>query len=79
MTFESFFFGPLSKENCEYFYIVMVLYALFGFILLVSAPGILMSRAHFRFKMNTLASIGSVLLGYYVMRLQYTVCTNAIP
>lgn len=79
MTFESVFFGPLSKDNCNFFYIVMVLYAVFAVFLLVGSPMMLMSRERMRIKVSMIMLVAGAFMTYFVMRLQYNMCINVVP
>jgi hypothetical protein len=80
-SFMDRFFGPLSKEYCNYFYIVSIIFAI-SFVFIIISILYLMVTNIKKFDMSltisSLSSLISLLAAYLVNRLLYTMCVKTI-
>lgn len=78
--FMNYFFGPLPKEYCLYYYFLAILSALIfvmtflSFVLIVVKSKKIKSGMWFGM-FNTLLTI---FIGYFVSRLMYTMCIKSL-
>lgn len=80
MDFDSVF-GPLSKENCQYF----LVFSIIGFIFMILAILgliIVILKSGKKLDMNLVINMVMVILGYFLTyysnRLLYTICYRAL-
>ena len=75
-TLEQLFFGPYSREFCNYFYFLMIITFIF-FIVAVIQTGYLL----FKQKIGIVDGIMAVVVPfimYFTERLMYSICISAI-
>lgn len=76
----NYFFGPLPKEYCLYYYFLSVISAIIFVITLLSFIVAIAKSKKVKFgtmiaMFNTLLSL---FIGYFVSRLLYTMCTRSL-
>ncbi len=75
-----YFFGPLPKEYCLYYYYLTIFSAITFMLTFFSFSMVLMKSK--KIKSNALLSMLSVLIslfiGYFTSRLLYTMCVKAL-
>ena len=80
MDFMNYFFGPLPKEYCLYYYFLAVIS---GCIFVITSFSflILLIKSK-KIKFNTLLgmfnTLLSIFIGYFVSRLLYTMCIRSL-
>jgi hypothetical protein len=76
----NYFFGPLSKEYCLYYYFLAVISAIIFTLTALSFAVVIVKSKKIKAGMwlsmfNTLLSI---FIGYFVSRLLYTMCVKSL-
>jgi hypothetical protein len=79
-NFMDYFFGPLPKEYCLYYYYLTIFSAIIFMLTFFSFSMVLMKSK--KIKSNTLLSMFNVLtslfIGYFTSRLLYTMCVKSL-
>jgi hypothetical protein len=80
----NYYFGPLKKEYCVYFYYLSIfsfftyITILFGIILFVVKNYKKPAKLDMAFFVNSVMLLINTLLAYFVNRLLHTMCVNSI-
>lgn len=79
-NFMDYFFGPLSKEYCLYYYIMEVIAATMFVITLLSVivGAFKVKKLNVRYFFMALYALLPIFMSYFVMRLMYTICIKAL-
>ena len=75
------YFGPLSSEYCNYFYVLSILFALYGVMILFVLFGyILMNFNKLNYSTISISifAILNAFIVYFANRLLYTMCVYSI-
>ena len=75
-----YFFGPLSKEYCVYYYVMSVISAIVFAVTLVSFIFTLSKTKQIKFSTILFMSnfLVSTFIGYFVSRLLYSMCIRSL-
>jgi len=77
----NFFFGPLNKEYCLYFYFLSIF---FGIIFLLLAVGVVIAiikdykKMDWKIGFNFILLLINAFLVYFVNRLLYSMCSKSL-
>ena len=77
----NFFFGPLNKEYCLYFYVLSII---FGITFLLLAIGVLIAiikdykKIDLKIGFNLILLLINAFLVYFVNRLLYSMCSKSL-
>ena len=80
-NFMDYYFGPLSREYCGYFYILSVM---FGFFFVFSILSIIYTfvvnykKINAMFVANSLVLLINIFFVYFTNRLMHTMCVKSI-
>ncbi len=75
-----YFFGPLSKEYCLYYYVMAVIAAIMFLMTLVSVivGAFNVKKLTIKYFFMGLYALIPMFISYFLMRLMYTICIKAL-
>lgn len=77
----NYYFGPLSREYCVYFYYLSVIFGLMFAFTAMSAIYVMMfhsRKVNKMFIVNTVLVLSNLFLGYFANRLLNTMCVRSV-
>jgi len=80
-SFMNKYFGPLSSEYCNYFYVLSILFALYAVMILFVLFGYIImnfNKLNYFTISNSIFAMLSALIVYFANRLLHTMCVNSI-
>ena len=80
-NFMDYFFGPLSKDYCLYYYILSIIMAITFVILLVVFIHFTLTeekKIKWTMIMSMFSTLFSIFMSYFVARLLYSMCSRSL-